>query len=241
MRPRTKTAVRFPGTNVVSRRRWLATGLAVGVVLSLGAAVGARAERADREKPINIEADRVTMDDAKKESTFEGNVRMVQGTLMLRADKVIVKQDAQGFNYAVAYGKPAYIRQKQEGTDEYVEGFADRLEYDGKADKVQMFGNAEIKKGTDDVRGDYISYDAVTEYYQVIGGGKVVGSPGNPEGRVRAVIQPKNKQGNPLDKADKPGKPDKAKKPDNPAASQASANPAIPLKPATGLSNPPPQ
>jgi lipopolysaccharide export system protein LptA len=217
------------------------------MLLGLGVAGEIHAERADREKPINIEADRVTMDDSKKESIFEGNVSMIQGTLVLRADKVVVKQDAQGFNYAVAFGRPAYIRQKQEGTDEFVEGFADRLEYDGKADTVQMFGKAEIKKGADDVRGDYISYNAVTEYYQVIGGGKVVGTPANPEGRVRAVIQPKNKTANPLNKMDKPAKsenPGKANapaKPDGPGASQQSTGPTIPLKPAAGLSNPPTQ
>jgi len=108
----------------------------------------------------------------------------------------------------------------------------------------QMFGNAEIKKGTDDVRGDYISYDAVTEYYQVVGGGKIVGTPGNPEGRVRAVIQPKNKMDKldkPFNKSDKPAKTDKPGKADNPGGPQANANPAVPLKTAPGLSNPPPQ
>jgi lipopolysaccharide export system protein LptA len=229
---------------ISSVRRLFVAKLLIGLLLSLGAGATAHAERADREKPINIEADRVSMDDAKKESTFDGNVSFTQGTLTLRADKVTVKQDAQGFNYAVAYGKPAHIRQKQEGTDEYVDGFADRLEYDGKADKVQMFGNAEIKKGTDDVRGDYISYDAVTEYYQVIGGGKIVGTPGNPEGRVRAVIQPKNKMDKldkPFNKSDKPAKADKSGKADNAGGPQANANPAVPLKTAPALSNPPPQ
>jgi len=206
-------------------------------LLGQGATTGVYAERADREKPINIEADRVSVDESKtkKESVFEGNVTMTQGTLMLRADKVIVKQDAQGFNYAIAYGKPAYIRQKVEDADEYAEGFADRLEYDGKADKVQMFGAARVKKGVDEARGDYISYDAVSGYYQVIGGGKVAGTPGNPEGRVRAVIQPKNKLDKPGSKGDKPEKSDKA------GSAQATATPGVPLKAAPGLSNPPEQ
>ena len=54
---------------------------------------------------------------------------------------------------------------------------------------MQMFTNAEIRKGADEVKGDYISYDAVTEFYQVIGGPSVA-STGNPKGRVRATIQP---------------------------------------------------
>src|SRR5262249_32951687 len=114
-----------------------------------------------------------------------------------------VKQDAQGFNYGFAYGKPAYFRQKREGFEEYIEGFSERLEYDGKKDKMQMFTNAEIRKGTDEVKGDYISYDAVTEFYQVLGAPAVVTS-GTPKGRVRATIQPPSQ---PPDKVVGPNKP----------------------------------
>ena len=106
------------------------------------------AEKSDRAKPVNVEADKLTIDDVKKESVFEGNVTLTQGTLMLKADRIVVKQDAQGFNYGFAYGKPAYFRQKREGFDEYIEGYSERLEYDGKKDKMQMFTNAEIRKGS---------------------------------------------------------------------------------------------
>ena len=151
------------------------------------------AERADREKPVNLEADRVDLDDAKKEAVFEGNVTLTQGTLQIKADKIIVKQDADGFQYGIAYGSPAHFRQKREGFDDFIEGFGDRLEYDGKADKMQLFTNARIQRGRDEVRGDYIAYNAITEFFQVIGGGKTAATPGNPQGRVRAVIQPKPK------------------------------------------------
>jgi lipopolysaccharide export system protein LptA len=155
----------------------------------------AYAERNDRDQPVNLEADRVELDDARKEGTFEGNVTLTQGTLMIKADKIIVKQDENGFQYGIAYGKPAHFRQKREGFDDFIEGFSDRLEYDGRADKMQMFTNARIQRGGDEVRGDYISYDAATEFFQVIGGGKTVATPGNPQGRVRAVILPKPKPG----------------------------------------------
>jgi lipopolysaccharide export system protein LptA len=151
------------------------------------------AERADREKPVNLESDRVDLDDSKKEAVFEGNVTLTQGTLLIKADKIIVKQDADGFQYGIAYGSPAHFRQKREGFDDFIEGFSERLEYDGKADKVQLFANARIQRGRDEVRGDYISYNAITEFFQVIGGGKTAATPGNPQGRVRAVIQPKPK------------------------------------------------
>jgi lipopolysaccharide export system ATP-binding protein len=126
------------------------------------------AERADREKPVTLEADRVEIDDAKKEAIFHGNVTLTQGTLMMKADRIIVKQDADGFQYGIAYGNQAYFRQKREGVDEYIEGYADRLEYNGKADKVEMFAKAQIRRGTDEVRGDYIAYNAATEFFEVI-------------------------------------------------------------------------
>ena len=155
------------------------------------------ADRADRDKPVNLEADRVDLDDAKKEAVFVGAVTLTQGTLTIKADKIIVKQDAEGFQYGIAYGNPAHFRQKREGYDEYIEGFSERLEYDGKADKMQMFTNARIQRGGDEVRGDYISYNAVTEFFQVIGGAKSSAATGNGQGRVRAVIQPKPKPGTP--------------------------------------------
>jgi lipopolysaccharide export system protein LptA len=154
-------------------------------------ALPAVAERADRDKPVTLEADRVEIDDAKKEAIFHGNVTLTQGTMIMKADRIIVKQDADGFQYGIAYGDQAYFRQKREGVDEYIEGFADRLEYNGKADKVEMFTDAQIKRGADELRGDYISYNAATEFFEVIGGGKSVSTPENPQGRVRAIIQPR--------------------------------------------------
>ncbi len=177
--------------------RLVRLALAAALAACLGNPALTLAERADRDKPVNLEADRVDLDDAKKEAVFVGNVTLTQGTMSIKADKIIVKQDAQGFQYGIAYGNPAYFRQKREGTEEYIEGFAERLEYDGKADKMQMFTNARIQRSGDEVRGDYISYNAVTEFFQVIGGGKSASTSGNPQGRVRAVIQPKPKPGAP--------------------------------------------
>ncbi|MBI3056729.1 MAG: lipopolysaccharide transport periplasmic protein LptA [Betaproteobacteria bacterium] len=156
-------------------------------------ALPAYAERADRTKPLNLEADRMTVEEAKQTATFEGNVILTQGTLTIRGERMIVQQDASGFKHGAAYGNLASFRQKREGFDEYIEGYAERIEYDGKADKLQMFNRAYLKKSNDEVRGNYISYDATTEFFRVAGGGKQAATPGNPEGRVRVVIQPKAK------------------------------------------------
>jgi len=150
------------------------------------------AESSDRDKPIRLEADKVTIDDAKQVAVFEGNVILRQGSLELRGNRMEVRQHKSGFKYGVAWGKPAYFRQKQDAADGFIEGWADRLEYDGRAETLKMFDRAKVKRGQDEIRGNFISYDAKTEFYQVSGGGPKSGAKGS-TGRVHAVIQPKPK------------------------------------------------
>jgi lipopolysaccharide export system protein LptA len=154
--------------------------------------IQALAEKADREKPIEIEADTVTSNDAKKTSIYSGNVVLIQGTLRIKGDKLIVREDSAGFQHGTSYGNPTTFRQKREGKDEYIEGSAQRIEYDGRMDKVQLFTKAWVKRANDIVHGDYIMYDANAEYSEVIGGGPKAATPATPGGRVKAIIQPKN-------------------------------------------------
>lgn len=172
----------------MSRRASKPLRLAALLAAALAAAAPALAERTDREKPIHMEADKVTVDDAKQVSVFEGNVRMTQGTLTIRADKVVVREDKDGFLYATAYGTPAHLRQKRDGTDEWVEGWGERMEYAGKSEQIELFSQARVRRGEDEVRGDYISYNSVTEFFQARGA-----AGGGPQGRVKVVIQPKSK------------------------------------------------
>jgi lipopolysaccharide export system protein LptA len=164
-------------------------------IILLAHVIPSWAEKADRDKPVNLAADTVTVDDAKQTSVYEGNVILTQGTLMIRADKLIVKQDAEGFDYGTAYGNPASFRQKREGVEDVIEGEGKRIEYDGKKDKVEFFNNARMKRGGDEVRGNYISYDAKAELFQVLGGPKETTAGGASGGRVHAVIQPKKTDG----------------------------------------------
>jgi len=154
----------------------------------------ALAEKADREKPINLEADRVSIDDANQTALFEGNVLLTQGTMQIRGNRMEVRQDKEGFKYGTTWGNLAYFRQKRDGYDEYIEGWAERIEYDGRAETMQMFNRAQMKRGQDEVRGSYISYDARTEFFRVTSGGDKSAGTANPDGRVRAVLQPKPKE-----------------------------------------------
>ena len=164
------------------------------------------AEKADREKPINIEADRVSMDDINKVQVFEGNVVLIQGSMQLRTTKLVVTQDADGFQKGVATSGAnglARFRQKQEGKDEYLEGEAERIEHDAKAEKTEFFVRAWVRNGLDEVKGQYISYDALTEKYLVTNGtGGAKTAVGAEQARVRAIIQPKSKNASPTDKTE---------------------------------------
>jgi lipopolysaccharide export system protein LptA len=169
--------------------------LASLVLAALALAAGpAFAERADRDKPVNIEADRGTVDDRNKVNVFEGSVVLTQGTLVIKGDKLVVTQDADGFQKGVATGsakRHATIRQKREGRDEYIDGEAERIEYDSRTERAKLFNNARVTSGGDEVRGSYIEYDALSENYVVNNApGTGPAQPGG--GRVRAVIQPKN-------------------------------------------------
>lgn len=155
------------------------------------------AERADRNKPVYLEADRATVEDvnrkeASRVSIFTGNVVLTQGTMRISADKVIMKEDLNGFRYATATGDLVSFRQKRDGLDEYVEGWSERAEYDSKTDKIELFRQARLKRGSDEVQGDYISYDMTSEFFKVIGSTER-GVETGPNKRVRITIQPKNK------------------------------------------------
>lgn len=154
------------------------------------------AERADRDKPVTIEADNVTVDDRNKVHIFTGKVILAQGTLVIRTDKMVVTQDLEGFQKGVAYGGEgglARFRQKREGLNEYVEGEAERIEYSSKAETAELFTRAWVQSGRDEVRGHYIQYDGYTEKYTVTNNGQKGSSKDSGDNRVRAIIQPKNR------------------------------------------------
>jgi lipopolysaccharide export system protein LptA len=146
------------------------------------------AEKADRDKPIEIEADTMTVDDAKSTSIYSGDVILTQGTLLIRANELIVRQDKQGFQHSTSLGNPTTFKQKMEGTSEYIQGKALRIEYDGHMDKIHLYKNAEVRRGKDIVVGDYITYDANAEVAQAMSSKSKNGE----KGRTKAIIKPKD-------------------------------------------------
>ncbi len=172
-----------------SNRR--ALGLAVAVAC---AAMPVLAEKADRSKPIVVEADKPgTLDLQKQVVIFNGNVQIVQGTMIIRAERIEVHEQAGGYRSAVATGvpgQPATYRQKRDGVDEVVEGAADRIEYDARAGTLRFVGNGSVRRVRDGVVADQITgaeihWNDSAEQFSVIGGDVASG------GRVRAVLTPR--------------------------------------------------
>lgn len=169
------------------------------LAMMLLAAPNALAEKADKEKPTHIEANRMSADDARRMSVFEGSVVLTKGTAQVLADRIVVRQDAEGFQFATATGKPVRFRQKGDPKPDrpavWTEGEALRLEIDERNEKIELFERARVKRDQDEVRGEYIFLDQRTDYFSASSGRDAARDAAAPaaESRVRAVIQPKFK------------------------------------------------
>ena len=161
-------------------------------------ALPAAAEKADRDKPMNAEADALRYDDLKQTSVFTGNVVITKGTTIIRGERVDVRQDAEGYQQATvvaAAGKLAFYRKKRDLVDEYIEGEAELIEYDSRADVVKLMRRAVLRRYNgavlaDETTGSQITYDNVTDVFTVDGGAQNR-TAANPSGRVRAVLAPR--------------------------------------------------
>jgi lipopolysaccharide export system protein LptA len=159
----------------------------LAATLLLVVALAAQAEKADRDKPTEVEANRMSADDVRRMNIFEGNVVLTKGTMRVQAERIVVRQDAEGYQYATATGKPVRFRQRQdpkppEKEGEWMDGEALRVEIDEKAGKVELFERARVTRGGDEVTGNHILVDQRSEFFSV---------KSDEGGRVKAVIRPK--------------------------------------------------
>jgi len=154
----------------------------------------ALAEKADKDKPTNIESNKMSSDDARRMTIFEGNVVLTKGTVVVRADRIVVRQDADGFQFSTAYGKPVRFRQKGDPKGPcdglWTDGEALRIEIDDRNEKVELFERARVTRDQDVVNGDYIFLDQRTDFFSVSTAKGA--APASPSGRVTAVLQPKS-------------------------------------------------
>ena len=150
--------------------------------------VHAAAEQADSTKPTQIEANKMQADDVRRLTIFEGNVVVKRGTLKIDADRIVVHQDAEGYQHSTATGNPVRFRQrldpKPPATEGgWMEGEAKRIEMDDRSGKIELFDAARVNRAGDEVAGNYILVDQRADFFSV--------TPGKGDGRVRATLQPK--------------------------------------------------
>lgn len=181
----------WPGRRRIGRGL-AGTPLALGLLVAALLTPGAWAEKADRSKPMVIEADKpATVDMQRQLIVFSGNVQIAQGSLQIRADRLEVRESPDGSRSASATGgpgRPVSFRQKRDGVEEFVEGAAERIDFDGRADVLKLSGSAQVRRlrGTlvaDEISGQVITWDNNTEVFNVEGAG--------PGSRVRAVLSPR--------------------------------------------------
>jgi lipopolysaccharide export system protein LptA len=185
-----------------------------------GVAGLAHAEKADRNKPMNIEADALRHEDQKQTSVFTGRVVVTKGSIVIRGARVEVRQDAEGNQYGLVTAEPgklAFYRQKRDGVDEFIEGEAETIEYDSRADTVKFLRRAQMRRYrgatlNDEITGSTILFDNTTEVFSV-DGGAAQGTPGAPAPRVRAMLMPKPEDTGAAAAASKPGTPKPALRP----------------------------
>lgn len=178
----------------LSRLHPLLAGLAFGLLAALPGP--APAERADRSKPMVIEAQKPgTVDLQRQTVVFAGNVVITQGTMVIRAERVELREMPDGHRVATAIGTegaPASYRQKRDGVDETLEGRAARIEYDTRTETLRFVGTGVVRRlrgdtVADEITGNLITWDNLAQLFSVAGGAPTAA---NPDGRVRAVLSP---------------------------------------------------
>lgn len=158
----------------------------------------ATAEKADSLKEAVIGYDSLDVDEVTGTRILTGNVILTRGTLELKSDRALVKETPEGYmsvTLTAANGKVATFRQKRDGGPNlWVEGQAERIEYDERTELMRLYSNAVIKelensRMTNQVTGPFISYDnrreVATVRNDVSGQSKVGG------GRGTLILAPK--------------------------------------------------
>ena len=179
------------GRTFLSLARRAAPYLAAASFVALSSPVAA--EKADREKPIRYSANNLDGNETDQTVLLSGRVEVTQGTIVLKADRVVLKQQPDGSYNVTATGKPVTFRQKMDNSDEFVDAQAQRVEYLGSKDLVELYDNGWIKRGKDELRGNFLTYNSATGAFAGRGSTPGTGQPAG-DGRISGVIQPKARE-----------------------------------------------
>ena len=137
----------------------------------------AHAEKADQDKPVILEAEKVSVNDVKQIYDLNGQVLLIKGSIIVTGEDGHIAVDPQGYEFVDVIGSPdevASFRQRREGlADEFMQGRGAQVTYDAKTELLILTGNASLKRllnmqMLDQLKGWKIEYDDVKQYYRVI-------------------------------------------------------------------------
>jgi lipopolysaccharide export system protein LptA len=146
------------------------------LIASLGVAGFSHAEKADRDKPIILEAQKVSVNDVKQIYDLKGQVLLIKGSIIATGEDGHIEVSPEGYEFVDVNGTPdkiASFRQRREGpADEFMQGLAAQVAYNAKTEVLTLTGDAKLKRllnmqMLDQLRGWKIEYDDVKQYYQV--------------------------------------------------------------------------
>ena len=143
----------------------------------------------DRDQPANVEADDIEFDFKKGTRTYTNNVLVVQGTLRLKADKLLGNYVDGELDNATAWGSLARFKQRPDGKQHDVEGWAKKIVVNQKKNTLTLVGQATLKQGPDTARGHTIIYNMETDTLKVSGGAKIGAAGKNGETKPKRTIE----------------------------------------------------
>jgi len=164
----------------LSVRFWLSVGL---LLLSSQAL----ALSSDKDKPIEVEADGVEIDDSKGTQVFTGHVVITQGSFRIAADQVTVYNKNKKTDKIIATGKPVKFKQRPDGKKSDVHGRALRIEYFAVSEIVELIDDAKLTQDGNTFASDRIRYNRKKALVQA-------GASAKGKQRVKIRIQPQNVQ-----------------------------------------------
>lgn len=173
--------------------------LLFSAIIALGfASQPALALESDRNEPINISADTLTIDDRAGTAVYTGTVKVDQGSMQLRSQRVELQRGQSGglSQLTAREGEDgrAYIEQKPSPEEPLARGWGETIIYHAGDRRVELIGSAELHQSGDTFSGGYVEYFLDTRQVNARGS-QSAETQESDGGRVRMQLTPENQQG----------------------------------------------
>lgn len=143
----------------------------------------------DRQQAIEIEAQSALREEQKGVTVYEGDVKIQQGSMVIKADKVTLYTTGNTLTRIVCVGTPAYYEQQPKPDGGPVIARANTIEYRLDTETIELVDNASLDQDGTTLNGERIDYDVRQQIIKARGGA------GDGNERIRMVIPPNQQQG----------------------------------------------